>query len=126
MANDTRTVALQLQKDFENAKSVAELDALIPKYYGENVRQQEAGKEWKQGLKAVQAAESGFFNYLEHGKVDKHEVHSIAVDGNKAFLEVTTTFTLKGNPTPIAMHQLVEQEWKGRKLVLERFWHHKA
>jgi len=95
----------------------------VKEYYAQNIRQQEAGQPIKEGYQAVYDSETGFFNYLEKGRVDSNVVHSISVDGNKAFIEVTTTFQLKGNPTPIAQNQFVEQEWKDGKLVFERFWH---
>jgi len=121
--SDVKTTALALQKAVNDAKSVAELQAIVTKYYGANCRQSEAGQPWKEGFQTIYDAESGFFNYLEKGHVEHNTVKSIAVDGNKAFIEVNVGFVLKGNPTPIVTDQLVEQEWKDGKLVLERFWH---
>jgi len=125
---DLRATEKKFQNAVYDAKSTAELNAVIKQWYHPEVEQREAGKPVKKGVEAVLAAEAGFFAMLEKGHFDKVEIHSISADADlhRTFADHTGYATFKGAPGPYPFHQLVEHEWKDGKIIREVFWHEKS
>jgi len=112
-----------------NSATVAELQAVVKKYYADDCVQSEAGQPEYKGIKAILEHETYFFeNYLDKPTDGKKglihiELHNVTIAGSKAFQDQTCRFFMKGAGVLASQKQLVEQDWKDGKIVREVFWH---
>jgi hypothetical protein len=94
------------------------LDA-FEKYYGDDIVMQEGSEPPRTGKETNRKFELEFFGAIAefHGA----ELHGSAVHGDRSYSEWTFDFTLKDG-TRITNRQVAAREWRGDKVVSERFF----
>jgi ketosteroid isomerase-like protein len=94
----------------------------LEQFYADDATMQENGEPPRVGLPALIANEK---RMLERARFDEKRAASFVVDGDRVAINWVFGFVIEGAGR-VRMDELAYQEWRGDKIVRERFYYDPA